>query len=69
MNSRREAWQEAHGPIPKGWLVHNLNGAKGDDRKENLAAIPRNPVHMGQVTAPYVERIKNLERRLKESEE
>jgi len=65
MNARRELWQEKHGPIPKGWVIHTLNGNKGDLRLENLAAIPRNPVHPGQVTAPYMERIRNLERELK----
>ena len=65
MNAKREAWQETHGPIPKGWVIHNLNGDNGDIRSENLAAIPRYPVHLGQVTAPYRVRIKNLERELK----
>jgi len=67
MNAKREAWQGVHGPIPKGWLVHALNGDEGDIRKENLAAIPRYPVHQGQITAPYVVRIKELERLLRES--
>lgn len=69
MNEKREKWQGQHGLIPKGWLVHSLNGSKGDVRVENLAAIPRNPDHLGQVTAPYVERIRNLERELKLSKE
>lgn len=65
MNTRRELWQEKHGTIPKGWVVHNLNGDKGDNRLENLAAVPRNPDHIGQVIAPYRERIRKLERELK----
>ena len=65
MNVKREAWREAHGVIPKGWLVHSLNGNSGDARLENLAVIPRYPVHQGQITAPYVERVRNLERELK----
>ena len=69
MNKRRDVWQEAHGKIPKGWLVHSLNGDKWDIRLENLAAIPRYPVHQGQITAPYVGRIRNLERLLKEPKE
>ena len=69
MNKNREVWQEAHGEIPKGWLVHALNGNKGDTRLENLAAVPRYPIHLGQVTAPYIMRIKNLERLLKGSKE
>jgi len=69
MEKHREAWQKAHGIIPKGWLVHALNGNKEDIRLENLAAVPRYPEHIGQVTAPYVHRIKKLERELKLLEE
>ena len=65
MNKRRELWQEAHGEIPKDWLVHSLNGNKEDTCLENLAAVPRYPRHLGEITAPYVARIKNLERELK----
>tara|TARA_Y100000310_G_C20339350_1_gene649045 strand:- start:400 stop:612 length:213 start_codon:yes stop_codon:yes gene_type:complete len=65
MAENREIWEQEHGPIPKGWLVHNLNGNKQDNRSENLAAIPRYPEHTGQITAPYVGRIKKLERELK----
>ena len=69
MNQRREIWQETHGEIPKGWLIHSLNGDKRDIRLENLAAVPRYPKHLGEVTAPYVTRIKKLERELKLSKE
>lgn len=65
MEKHREIWQEAHGEIPKGWLIHFLNGDNRDVRLENLAAVPRYPEHLGQVTAPYRKRIKNLERELK----
>jgi len=65
MNKNREIWREAHGDIPKGWLIHALNGDKNDFRLENLAAVPRYPIHLGQVTAPYIQRIKKLERELK----
>ena len=69
MNERRELWQEAHGQIPKGWVVHNMNGNKGDNRIANLACVPRYPKHLGQITSPYMERIKKLERELKFLEE
>ncbi len=64
MSGRRAVWQEHHGLIPKGWLVHSLNGDKGDIRIENLAAIPRYPSHQGQITAPYVARVRELEKLL-----
>lgn len=69
MNERRKAWQEARGPIPKGYLVHSLNGCKQDIRLENLACIPRYPIHQGVITAPYVERIRKLEKLLEEQKE
>ena len=69
MKRCREIWQEAHGPIPKDWLIHHLNGDTEDNRLENLAAVPRHPEHLGMVTAPYVQRIKVLERLLKQSKE
>ena len=65
MNKGREVWQAAHGPIPKGWLIHHLNGDRRDCRLENLAVVPRYPEHLGQVTAPYTVRIQQLERQLK----
>ena len=65
MNKKRAVWQEAHGKIPKGWLVHALNGNNGDVRLENLAAVPRYPEHQGQITAPYIVRIQSLERELR----
>jgi len=46
MNVRRTIWSEAHGPIPKGWVVHNLNGQPGDVRLENLAAVPRDSIFL-----------------------
>ena len=64
MNERRTIWSAAHGPIPKGWVVHNLNGQPRDMRLENLAAVPRDNVFL--ITAPYRERIRNLELKLKQ---
>lgn len=65
MNTRREIWVRLHGTIPKGWVVHTLNGDATDIRDENLAAVPRNPANAGQVIAPYRVRIRNLERELR----
>ena len=64
MNPRREAWVKAHGPIPKGWVVHNWNGDPSDMRIDNLAAVPRDSIFLA--VAPYRERIRNLELKLKQ---
>ena len=53
MNVRRTIWSEAHGPIPKGWVIHNLNGQPADVRLENLAAVPRDSIFLA--VAPYRE--------------
>ena len=37
----RVVWEAAHGSLPKGWVVHHLNGIKDDNRLENLQAVPR----------------------------
>ena len=66
MNDRRRTWSSERGPIPKGWIVHNMNGNMGDNRLENLACIPRKTDNISQVIAPYRERIKKLEQKLEE---
>jgi len=66
MNDRRRTWSSERGPIPKGWIVHNMNGNMRDNRLENLACIPRKTDNISQVIAPYRERIKKLEQKLEE---
>jgi len=66
VNPRREVWAAEHGPIPKGWVVHSLNGDPGDLRLENLAAIPRETDSISQITAPYRVRIRKLELKLEQ---
>lgn len=43
-------WEQAHGPIIDGDVVHHLNGDRFDDRIENLVAFPRadHPVYHGR---------------------
>jgi len=37
----RYVWEQANGPIPKGWIIHHINGIPGDNRLENLLAVPK----------------------------
>lgn len=59
-------WEQTHNrPLPKGWLVHHLNGIKNDNRPENLVGLPRK--RHGQVTQlePYKRHIRELEAKVK----
>lgn len=40
----REVYKKAHGPIPKGWDVHHIDGNKSNNTLENLLAMPA-PIH------------------------
>ena len=57
-------WEEANDkPLPKGWVVHHLNGIKDDNRIENLAGMPRQEHHSHprEALKPYEKRIRDLE--------
>jgi len=60
----RLVWEQVYGKLPKGWVVHHLNGIRSDNRIENLLAMPRNSHHHDFLTRPYQERILELERQL-----
>lgn len=36
----RLVWEQHHGELPDGWIVHHLNGDRIDNRIENLHAMP-----------------------------
>lgn len=41
-------WEQTHGkPLPKGWIIHHINGVSLDNRPENLVAMPK-PAHRTQ---------------------
>lgn len=60
-------WEQAHGPLAKGWEVHHINGVKTDNRLDNLLAMEGHK-HKDFIPALW-RRIKELEdeiRRLKD---
>ena len=66
MNLPRMEWTNERVTIPKGWIIHNMNGDLEDNRLENLACIPRKTGNISEVVAPYRARIKDLELQLRE---
>ncbi|KKN60072.1 hypothetical protein LCGC14_0535410 [marine sediment metagenome] len=53
-------WEDTHHkPLPKGWIVHHLNGIKNDNRPENLAGLSTRAHSL--VLAEKAKRIKFLE--------
>lgn len=58
-------WEQAHNmKLPKGYVVHHLNGIKTDNRPENLVAMSRKE-HIHQAE-PFKKRIAELEERIRE---
>jgi hypothetical protein len=47
--------------IPPGWVGHHLNGLKGDNRPENLSALPRSDHDSKQLVNELKKRIRELE--------
>jgi hypothetical protein len=41
----RLVWEQANGPLPEGAFIHHLNGAKSDNRLENLHLVLSNSEH------------------------
>jgi len=57
----RVVWEQAHGVIPTGWVIHHLNGVRDDNRLENLCAMSRKRHSPGEIIKPHQERIRQLE--------
>lgn len=61
----RYVWEQAHSnKLPKGWVIHHLNGLKGDNRPENLFAMSRREHNSHLVELALQDRIRQLERQL-----
>ena len=57
-------WEQAYGKLPKGYVIHHLNGIPDDNRIENLAALPIKS--HSTVLKTYKKRIRNLEMIIKD---
>jgi len=57
-------WEKANGKkLPKGWIIHHLNGIRDDNRIENLVAVPSRKQH------PTYTFVKALQTRIRELEQ
>lgn len=58
----RYIWEQTHKKkLPDNWVIHHLNGLKGDNRKENLLAMPKSNHHGHLVANALKARIRELE--------
>lgn len=58
-------WEQTHRqPLPKGWVIHHLNGIKDDDRPENLLAMPKNKHDRITLGIDWVEELRKRIRQL-----
>ena len=61
----RYVWEKIHGPLPKGWIVHHINGVRNDNSPENLLGMSRNKHHSKLITEAIQKRILDLESQVK----
>lgn len=58
-------WEQHHGKLPKGHLIHHINGVKHDNRIENLLLLPRQNRHPRLVSQAMKQRIQELEKEVR----
>jgi len=64
IHEHRLVWEKTYGKkIPKGYVVHHLNGVKDDNRPENLVAMKIGE-HLNQAE-PYKKKIRELEEKIR----
>jgi hypothetical protein len=59
----RHVYLKHYGGLPDDYIVHHLNGLKGDNRIENLCALPRSEHDTKHIVRELQKRIRELEGR------
>lgn len=54
----RAVWESIYGKLPDGWVIHHLDGDRGNNAIENLKAMPRG-VHTNIHRPEFIEKQKN----------
>ena len=66
VQEHRFIWEQANGPIPKGWITHHLNGKRDDNSLGNLAALSRNKHSTSCLMQLKTDRIRELEEQVRQ---
>jgi len=62
-------WERNHlSQLPKGWVVHHVNGVRNDNRPENLIAMPQKRHQAGLIKA-LRDKVRNLETEIEKLKE
>jgi len=51
-SQHRYVWEQAHGKLGKGYVIHHINGVRSDNRLENLIALPKSQ-HNNNIPEPF----------------
>ena len=51
-SQHRVVWEAIYGKLPRGMVVHHINGIRSDNRKENLIALPKYQ-HNSNIPKPF----------------
>ena len=61
IQEHRFIWEQINGQIPKGWVVHHINGKRDDNHPENLIAMSRDKHSTSCLMKLKTDRILELE--------